>query len=128
LSSERLLAIKDHVTGSGESVGFKVDCRYSIQVLDCKEKKSSIMDCIHKASVKSMTKLLETAFSEAQKLSNYLQDELTQQLLEDIQNELCWQETLSRKDIDLSVLQKMAQSALTTDQKGETVEKGFGEE
>jgi hypothetical protein len=95
---------------------------------DIEDKKSSIMDYIHKASVKSMTKLLETAFSEAQKLSNYLQDELAQQLLEDIQNELCWQETLSRENTDVSVLQKMAQSALTADQKGETEEKGFGEE
>jgi hypothetical protein len=75
-----------------------------------------------------MTKLLETAFSEAQKLSDYLQDELAQQLLEDIQNELCWRETLSREDIDISVLQKMAQSALTADREGKTEEKGFGEE
>ena len=34
-----------------------------------------------------MTHLLEKAFQEAQKLSNYLQDELAQQLLEDIENE-----------------------------------------
>jgi predicted DNA binding CopG/RHH family protein len=48
--------------------------------------------------VESMTKRLETAFNEAQKLSDYLQDELAQQLLENIQNELGWQETLSRED------------------------------
>jgi hypothetical protein len=49
-----------------------------------------------------------------------LQDELAQQLLEDIQNELGWQETLSREDIDISILQKMAQSALIEDREGHT--------
>jgi hypothetical protein len=39
-----------------------------------------------------MTELLEQAFKEAQKLSNALQDELAQQLLEDIENELKWHE------------------------------------
>jgi hypothetical protein len=41
-------------------------------------------------------------------------------LLEDIQNELGWQETLSREDIDISSLQKMAQSALIEDREGHT--------
>ncbi|MGK7892115.1 MAG: hypothetical protein AB4372_00265 [Xenococcus sp. (in: cyanobacteria)] len=75
-----------------------------------------------------MTKLLEQAFKEAQKLSNYLQDELAQQLLEDIENELKWQESLSNPDIDLDVLQEMAQTALIEDREGKTEEKGFGEE
>jgi O-acetylhomoserine/O-acetylserine sulfhydrylase-like pyridoxal-dependent enzyme len=75
-----------------------------------------------------MTHLLEKAFQEAQKLSSYLQDELAQQLLEDIENELKWQETLSNPDIDLGHLQKIAQLALIEDEERKTEDKGFGEE
>jgi len=75
-----------------------------------------------------MTQLLEKAFKEAQKLSPDLQDELAHQLLEDIQNELAWLETLANPDINLDVLQKMAQAALIEDQEGKTEGKGFGEE
>ena len=75
-----------------------------------------------------MTELLEQAFKKAQKLSNYLQDELAQQLLEDIENELKWQESLSSLDGDLDVLEEMAQRALIEDREGKTEEKGFGEE
>lgn len=75
-----------------------------------------------------MTNLLEKAFEEAQKLSDYLQDELAQQLLEDIQNELKWQETLAKPDNDISILKQMAQAALIEDQEGKTEDKGFGEE
>jgi hypothetical protein len=45
-----------------------------------------------------MTELLEQAFKEAQKLSNDLQDELARQLLEDIENELKWQKSLSNSE------------------------------
>ncbi|MGL4879781.1 MAG: hypothetical protein ACRC8K_01785, partial [Waterburya sp.] len=65
---------------------------------------------------------------EAQKLSNYLQDELAQQLLEDIENELKWQESLSNSDVELGILEEMAQRALIEDREGKTEEKGFGEE
>jgi hypothetical protein len=75
-----------------------------------------------------MTELLEQAFKEAQKLSNYLQDELAQQLLEDIHNELKWQDSLSNPDVNLDVLREMAQIALIEDREGKTEEKGFGEE
>jgi hypothetical protein len=75
-----------------------------------------------------MTKLLEKAFQEAQKLSNNLQNEIAQQLLIDIENELRWQETLADPDINLDVLSKMAQAALIEDQEGKTEAKGFGEE
>ena len=75
-----------------------------------------------------MTQLLEKAFQEAQKLSNYLQDELAQQLLEDIENELKWQESLSNPDIDLGILQEMAQLALLEDEEGKTEDKGYCEE
>ena len=76
----------------------------------------------------SMTKLLQKAFQEAQKLSENLQDEIAQQLLADIENELKWQETLGNSDFNLDILRKMAQSALIEDQEGKTEEKGFGEE
>jgi hypothetical protein len=75
-----------------------------------------------------MTNLLEKAFKEAQKLSTYLQDELAQQWLEDIENELRWQQTLAEPDLDFNVLSKMAQAALLEDQEDETEEKGFGED
>ena len=75
-----------------------------------------------------MTELLEQAFKKAQKLSNDLQDELAQQLLEDIENELKWQESLSDSDVDLDIIEEMAQMALIEDREGKTEEKGFGEE
>lgn len=49
-----------------------------------------------------MTELLEQAFKKAQNLSNDLQDQLAQQLLEDIENELKWEESLSDPDVDNS--------------------------
>ncbi len=75
-----------------------------------------------------MTTLLEQALKEAQKLPSELQDEIAQQLLEDIQNELKWQETLSNPDVNIDILQQMAQAALTEEEEGKTEEKGFGEE
>ncbi|HAC61954.1 MAG TPA: hypothetical protein DCF68_00070 [Cyanothece sp. UBA12306] len=75
-----------------------------------------------------MTELLEQAFKEAQKLSDYLQNELAQQLLEDIENELQWQESLSAPDVELGILEEMAQRALIEDREGKTEDKGFGEE
>jgi len=75
-----------------------------------------------------MTKLLEKAFQEAQKLSDNLQNEIAQQLLIDIENELKWQKTLADPDINLDILSKMAQAALIEDQEGKTEAKGFGEE
>ena len=67
-----------------------------------------------------MTSLMEKAFGEVQKLPTYLQDELAQQLLEDIHNELQWQETLSNPDIDLGVFGRMAQGELIEEQEGLT--------
>ena len=75
-----------------------------------------------------MTELSKQAFTEAQKLSDDLQDELAQQLLEDIENELKWQESLSSSDNDIAILEEMAQMALIEDREGKTEEKGFGEE
>jgi hypothetical protein len=42
-----------------------------------------------------MTRLLETAFERASRLPGGLQDELAAQLLEDIEGELKWDETLT---------------------------------
>lgn len=75
-----------------------------------------------------MTKLLEKAFQEAQRLSSDIQDEIAQQLLFDIENELKWQETLSNPDTNLDAIIKMAEIALIEDKEGKTEEKGFGED
>ncbi|MBU6186450.1 MAG: hypothetical protein VKL00_03275 [Synechococcales bacterium] len=75
-----------------------------------------------------MTTLLQKAFAEVQKLPIYLQDELAQQLLEDIENELKWQKSLAKEDIELGALLAMAQEALLEEQEGRTEDKGFGEE
>ena len=75
-----------------------------------------------------MTKLLQKAFQEAQKLSDHLQDEIAQQLLADIENELKWQETLANSNINLDIIRQMAQEALIENQEGKTEEKGFGDE
>ncbi len=48
-----------------------------------------------------MTTLLQKAFTEIQKLPESLQDELAQQLLEDIESELKWQQSLSNEDMEL---------------------------
>ncbi|AFY59398.1 hypothetical protein [Synechococcus sp. PCC 6312] len=74
-----------------------------------------------------MTTLWQKAFLEVQKLPDYLQDELAQQLLNDIENELKWQTTLSDPDIELGILMEMAQEALIEEELGETEDKGFGE-
>lgn len=75
----------------------------------------------------AMSTLLEQAFREAQKLPSELQDEIAQQLLNDIENELKWQETFSDSDADMGGFAAMAQAALAEDDAGETEEKGFGE-
>lgn len=75
-----------------------------------------------------MTKLLEKAFQQAQRLSSDIQDEIAQQLLFDIENELKWQESLSDPNINLDVIIQMAEVALKEDKEGKTEEKGFGED
>jgi hypothetical protein len=75
-----------------------------------------------------MTKLLEKAFQEAQKLSESLQNDIAEQLLTNIENELKWQETLADQNINLDILTQMAQAALIEDQEGKTEAKGFGED
>ncbi|TRU28600.1 MAG: hypothetical protein EWV92_06280 [Microcystis aeruginosa Ma_MB_S_20031200_S102] len=75
-----------------------------------------------------MTTPLQKAFTKIQKLSEYLQDELAQQLLEDIESELKWQQSLSNEDLELGALITMVQEALIEEQEGRTEDKGFGEE
>ena len=64
-----------------------------------------------------MTNLLAEAFNKAQNLPEFIQDELAQQLIEDIENELKWQETLSKLN---SLFEKLAQKALKDSQEGKT--------
>ena len=57
-----------------------------------------------------MTSLLAEAFDKAQNLPIHLQDELAQQLIEDIESELQWQQTLSQPISPL--LEELARKAL----------------
>ena len=74
-----------------------------------------------------MTSLLQKAFTEIQKLPDFLQDQIAQQLLEDIESELKWQSSFANDAIELGNLITMAQAALQEEQAGETEDKGFGE-
>lgn len=74
-----------------------------------------------------MTSLLQKTFAEIQKLPDFLQDQIAQQLLEDIESELKWQSSFANDDIELGNLITMAQEALKEEQAGETEDKGFGE-
>jgi hypothetical protein len=72
-----------------------------------------------------MTNLLSEAFKKAQNLPAHLQDELAQQLLEDIENELKWQQVLSQPQ---SIkLEELAAKALNDSIKGKTKAIGFDE-
>lgn len=62
-----------------------------------------------------MTDLLTQAFKKSQELPDYLQDELAQQLIEDIENELQWQQQLSQPQSIL--LEELAIQALNNSQR-----------
>ncbi|MFW6358956.1 MAG: hypothetical protein ACOC0N_07070 [Chroococcales cyanobacterium] len=72
-----------------------------------------------------MTDLLAAAFNKAQYLPEYLQDQLAQQWLEDIENELQWQQTLSQSQP--SLLDELAREALKESFEGKTQVIGFDE-
>ncbi|MEY3869463.1 MAG: hypothetical protein ACRCT1_00260 [Microcoleaceae cyanobacterium] len=72
-----------------------------------------------------MTNLLIEAFQKSQSLPDYLQDELAQQLIEDIENELQWQQELSQHQSPL--LERLALQALNDSQQGKTKVMGFDE-
>jgi hypothetical protein len=72
-----------------------------------------------------MTSLLAEAFDKAQNLPIHLQDELAQQLIEDIESELQWQQTLSQPISPL--LEELARKALQDSLEGKTQQIGFDE-
>ena len=72
-----------------------------------------------------MTDLLTEAFNKAQNLPEHLQDELAQQVMEDIESELQWQQTLSQPQN--SSLDELARQALHDSSEGKTKEMGFDE-
>jgi hypothetical protein len=65
-----------------------------------------------------MTNLLTEAFRKAQNLPDYLQNELAEQLIEDVENEIEWQQLLSQpQDIKLD---ELAAKALSDSMNGKT--------
>ena len=72
-----------------------------------------------------MTSLLAQAFKKAQDLPEHLQNEIAQQLLEDIENEMHWQQTASRPQP--SLLDELARQALQESLEGKTTTAGFDE-
>jgi hypothetical protein len=72
-----------------------------------------------------MTDLLTEAFKKSQSLPDYLQDELAAQLIEDIENELQWQQQLSQPQNYL--LDKLALQVLNESRQGKTKVMGFDE-
>ena len=71
-----------------------------------------------------MTELLSKAFEQAVKLPQALQDEIAEQLLEDIEGELKWDETLAKSHDKLA---KLADQALKESKAGRTQKMGFDE-
>lgn len=70
-----------------------------------------------------MNTLLTEAFNKAQNLPDDLQSELAKQLIEDIENELKWQQTLSESQH--SKLEELAAKALRDSINGKTKKMGF---
>jgi hypothetical protein len=89
-------AISPHVNGSGAMLDFICSC------------KSNLI----------MTNLLTEAFSKAQDLPEYLQNELAEQLMEDIENEQKWQQQLSQPQPPK--LEELAAKALSDSANGKT--------
>lgn len=71
-----------------------------------------------------MTSLLKKAFDKASQLPQNLQDQIARGLLEEIEWELKWEETLVGSE---DLLEKLANKALQEFEAGKTVEKGFDE-
>ena len=72
-----------------------------------------------------MTNLLTEAFRKAQDLPDYLQDELAEQLIEDVENEIKWQQLLSQPQN--MKLDELAAKALSDSMNGKTRKIGFDE-
>jgi hypothetical protein len=71
-----------------------------------------------------MTSLLKQAFDKASQLPQDLQDQIAQDLLEEIEWELKWDETLAGSE---DLLERLANKALQEFEAGKTVQKGFDE-
>lgn len=72
-----------------------------------------------------MTDLLAEAFRKAQDLPDYLQNEIAEQLIEDVENELKWQRSLSQPQN--AKLEELAAKALSDSSNGKTKAMGFDE-
>jgi len=72
-----------------------------------------------------LSTLLSKAVQKAQELPEAIQDELAEQFIEDIENEIKWQETLSKPQ-DSLILKELAQKkAIADSENGQTEEMGF---
>lgn len=71
-----------------------------------------------------MTTLLSKAFNKAAKLPENLQELLAQQLIEDIESELKWEQTLAESQ---EKLEKLADKALEDFKAGRVKKMGFDE-
>lgn len=72
----------------------------------------------------STTTLLSKAITRAKRLSHQLQDKIASEWLEDIENEIKWQEELSKTQDKIDLL---ARDALRESNEGKTFKKGFDE-
>ncbi len=71
-----------------------------------------------------MTELLTRVIKKVDKLPKEIQNEIARSLLEDIEGELKWDETLKKSS---DKLKKLADNALDNFKEGRTQEKGFDE-
>ena len=71
-----------------------------------------------------MTVLLEKAFAKASDLPRAVQRQLAEQIIEDIDGELQWDQTLNHSQ---DLLEEMASKARRAKRQGKTVRKGFDE-
>jgi hypothetical protein len=71
-----------------------------------------------------MTTSLKQAFAQAAHLSPALQEQLAEQLLEDIEGELKWDQTLANSQ---RLLEHLARKAREAKRQGKTRRKGFDE-
>ncbi|HKI02420.1 MAG TPA: hypothetical protein VKK31_10595 [Thermoanaerobaculia bacterium] len=69
-----------------------------------------------------MTRLLAKAFEEASRLPDALQDEIAERLLEDVEGDAQWDETLASSP---QALEKLAGKALEDFRAGRTKKLGF---
>ncbi|MBN1355755.1 hypothetical protein JXA40_05730 [bacterium] len=71
-----------------------------------------------------MTKILKKAFDEVSKLPIDLQNQIAQELIDEIEWEMKWDETLENSS---DFLEHLANSALNDFERGQTLEKGIDE-